>query len=145
MERGLIGRQTPPTMYVVERGAIRRYADAIGDTNPIYHEEAAANAAGFPSLCAPPTFPTAIPAAFSLKAALQLPERRMLVSEESIDAYRPIVAGDRLVVKARVADIQERAAPTPVDVVVLETEGHDEAGAPVFRHRQTLIVRRGRE
>lgn len=42
--------------HVVEAGAVRRLAVAIGDDNPLWHDPEAARAAGFPALPAPPTF-----------------------------------------------------------------------------------------
>jgi acyl dehydratase len=40
----------------VDANKIREFADAIRDWNPIYRDEAAAKAAGFPCIPAPPTF-----------------------------------------------------------------------------------------
>lgn len=146
IERSLLGRQTPPSHVLVEKGAIRRFAEAIGESNPLYYEESAAQAAGFSSLVAPPTFATTLATTISLRNALGVPEQRLLLSEEAIESQRPIVAGDRLTVWSRVADIQEREAPGGVlGVVTLESEGHDESGALVFKCRQQIIVRRGRE
>lgn len=38
----------------VNQPMIRHWVDAIGDTNPIYTDEAAARAAGHPGVVAPP-------------------------------------------------------------------------------------------
>ena len=55
-----------------------------------------------------------------------------------------MVAGDKLTVKTRVADVQERAgASGPMDILVLEDEGRDAQGQLVFRARATLVLRRG--
>ena len=70
--------------------------------------------------------------------------RSLLLGEESIEYGRPIVAGDRLTVKSRVADVQERAGTSGAsDVLVLETEGRGAEGDFVFRTRETFILRRG--
>ncbi len=34
-----IGKIDPPHVREVERGAIRRYADAVGNGNPLYFDE----------------------------------------------------------------------------------------------------------
>jgi len=76
--------------------------------------------------------------------SLDLGTRSILHGEQQIELMRPIVAGDRLSVVTRVADVQERAgASGPSDVIVLEDEGKDEKGELVFRTRATLILRRG--
>ena len=40
----------------VEKGRLRLFAKATGEKNPIYFDEAAAKAAGYPALPVPPTF-----------------------------------------------------------------------------------------
>jgi acyl dehydratase len=75
--------------------------------------------------------------------ALDLGTRSLLQSEQQIEYGRPIVAGDRITVVSRVADVQERAgASGPMDILVLEDEGRDPQGALVFRTRATFVLRR---
>ena len=50
LDKTLIGRESETTVIEVERGAIRRLADAIGDANPVHTDEPAARSAGFSSL-----------------------------------------------------------------------------------------------
>jgi len=143
LDRSLIGRESEPVVHEVEKGAIRRFAEALGDPNPIYQDEAAARAAGFPGLVAPPTFPIALTANDRFRHSLDLGTRSILHSEQSFDYARSIVAGDRITVKSKVADVQERTgASGPMDVIVVEDEGRDEEGKLVFKTRATLILRR---
>ena len=58
MMRKLIGKTSEWATYEVEKGAIRLFAMAIGEENPLSLEEAAAQKAGFKSLVAPLTFPS---------------------------------------------------------------------------------------
>jgi acyl dehydratase len=68
----------------------------------------------------------------------------MLHGEQAFEFGRPIVAGDRLTVRSKVADVQERSGPSgPMDVIIIEDEGRDEQGVLVFRSRATFILRRG--
>lgn len=144
LERSLIGRESEPVVHEVEKGQIRRFADALGDPNPIYQEEAAARAAGYAGLVSPPTFAVSLTANERFRHSLDLGTRSILLGEQQIELQRPIVAGDRLTVVTRVADVLERAgASGPSDVLVLEDEGKDEKGELVFRTRATLILRRG--
>ena len=143
LDKTLIGRESESLVVEVERGAIRRLADAVGDQNPFHSDEAAARAAGFASLLAPPTFP-AVLSYERFRHSLDLGTRSLLLGEESIEYGRPIVAGDRLTVKSRVADVQERAGTSgATDVLILETEGRGAEGEFVFRTRETYILRRG--
>ena len=144
LERSLIGRESEPVVHEVEKGQIRSFADALGDPNPIYQDEAAARAAGYPALVAPPTFAVALSANDRFRHSLDLGTRSVLHGEQQVELGRPIVAGDRITVVSRVADVQERAgASGPSDVLVVEDEGRDEKGELVFRTRATLILRRG--
>jgi len=72
VDRNAIGRESKPALNEVEKGAIRRFAEALGETNPIYFEEAAARAAGYRSIVAPPTFPTSLRAGSDLREGLLL-------------------------------------------------------------------------
>jgi acyl dehydratase len=144
LDKSLVGRESEPAVHDVEKGAIIRFAEAIGDPNPIYVDEAAARAAGHSGLVAPPTFPVMLTMNERFRHSLDLGTRMLLHSEQQIEYGRAIVAGDRITVKTRVADVQERAgASGPMDILVLEDEGRDAQGAIVFRTRATLVLRRG--
>jgi acyl dehydratase len=143
LDRSLIGRESEPVVHEVERGAIRRFAEALGDPNPIYLDDAAARAAGHPALVAPPTFPVALASNERFRHSLDLGTRSILHGEQQFEYARPVFAGDRITVVSRVADVQERAgASGPMDVLVIEDEGRDDKGEVVFRTRATLILRR---
>jgi acyl dehydratase len=143
LDRSLIGRESEPVVHEVERGAIRRFAESLGDPNPIYLDEAAARAAGHPALVAPPTFPVVLASNERFRHSLDLGTRSILHGEQQFEYARPVFAGDRITVVSRVADVQERAgASGPMDVLVIEDEGRDDKGEVVFKTRATLILRR---
>jgi acyl dehydratase len=144
LDRTLIGRESEPTVVEVEKGAIRRFAEALGDPNPLALDEAAARAAGYAGLVAPPTFAVTLGWSERFRHSLDLGTRSVLHGEQSFEYARPIVAGDRLTIRSKVADVQERAgASGPMDVIVIEDEGRDDKGALVFKARATMILRRG--
>jgi hypothetical protein len=132
VDRSAAGRESKPAVNEVEKGAIRRFAEAIGETNPIYFEEAAARAAGYRSVVAPPTFPTTLRSGSDLREGLLLsPGKHLLQAEQSFEYARPIVAG-----------IEARQTPSgPTDVVIIEDEGRDDSGEVVYRSRQLWVVR----
>ena len=144
LDKSLIGRESDPVVHDVEKNAIRRFAEALGDPNPIYVDEGAARSAGFPGLVAPPTFATTMVVNERFRHSLDLGTRNVLHGEQVIESMRPILAGDRITVKGKVADVQERTGPSgTMDFLVLEDEGRDDKGELVFRTRETLILRRG--
>src|SRR5260370_39634995 len=51
-----IGKVSEARTYDVERGAIRRFAEAIGDPNPLFNSEHEAHKSRFGGMIAPPAF-----------------------------------------------------------------------------------------
>src|SRR6267143_1362753 len=51
-----IGKVSEARTYDVERGAIRRFAEAIGDPNPLFNSDREARKSRFGGMIAPPTF-----------------------------------------------------------------------------------------
>ncbi|MEW5741811.1 MAG: MaoC family dehydratase N-terminal domain-containing protein [Myxococcota bacterium] len=146
LDRNAVGRTTPPTLHEVEKGAIRRFAEALGDVNPLYFDHEYARASGFSTITVPPAFPVTFTAGLELKELLGVPTRNLLLAEQTIDYERPIVAGDSLLVTTRVTEITERPSPAgKVEVAVVEDEGRDQEGKLVYRSRRTFVVRAGRE
>lgn len=144
LDKSLIGRESEPVLHEVEKGMIRRFAEALGDPNPIYVDEEAARAAGFPALVAPTTFPAVLAVNDRFRHSLDLGTRSLLLGEQQIEYGRQVVAGDRITVRSRVAEVQEKAGPSgPMDVIVIEDEGRAADGELVFRSRETYILRRG--
>jgi acyl dehydratase len=137
-----VGRQSEPLTVEVERGHVRRFAEAVGDANPIYVDEAAARAAGHPRIPAPPTFAVAL-RANDPRAGIELDWRKLLHGEQEFVFQRSLYVGDRLTLTARIADAAVKETKSGVmDVMVLETVATDGDGARVFSARSTVLVRR---
>jgi peroxisomal enoyl-CoA hydratase 2 len=54
--RATIGVESRPVQVEIERSAIRKYADAIQDPNPVYYDESFARRTPHGTVIAPPTF-----------------------------------------------------------------------------------------
>src|SRR5436309_15615271 len=52
----MVGKEYPPHEYEVGREKIREYANAVGETNPVYFDRDAAKEAGYRDVVAPPMF-----------------------------------------------------------------------------------------
>ena len=143
IDRRHVGRRTEAIVLEVEKGAIRRFAEAIGDRDPVYYDEAAARAAGHERIPAPPTFATSLRAP-DIREGMGVDMRRLLHGEQSYDLLRPLYAGDRLRVYARVADIGEKTGRSgTLDVLTTEQIGEDDrTGEAVFVGRSVVLIRR---
>ena len=146
LDRNAVGRKTPPTLHEVEKGAIRRFAEALGDFSPMYVDLEHARAAGYSSLPAPASFASTFSNGPDLRELLGVPVRSLLLADLHWECERTMVAGDRLMVTSRIADVGERPGPTgPLEVAVLEDEGRDLEGLLVYRGRRTYVFRPTRE
>lgn len=146
LDKKVVGRKAGPTLNEVEKGAIRRFAEALGDFNPIYYDDEYAKASGMRGIVAPPSFPASFQTNADLRELLGVPIKSLLHAEQSFEYERPIFAGERIYVSSRVADVQDRSGPAGrVDVAMIEDEGKDEQGNLVYRARRTLVVRAGKE
>lgn len=147
LDRSVIGREFPPTFAVVEAEAARGFARAIGETNPVFFEEAAALAQGYRGLPIPPTY------AFCLKHLGAAPDGvlrtlgveggsgKLLHAEQAFEYLIPICAGDRLCFRERVADVFEKKGGA-LTFIVLETQVTDERQQLCAVIRHTEVIRR---
>jgi acyl dehydratase len=131
LDQSFEGRVYPPTQpYEVGREKIREFADAIGDDNPVYRDQAAAKAMGYSDVIAPPTFPIVM----SMRAAAQVvrdPEfgldySKVVHGEQRFSYTRPVQAGDVLQVIVRVEAVRVAAGndliTTRGDITTLDGE-----------------------
>ncbi|TCP53169.1 acyl dehydratase [Tamaricihabitans halophyticus] len=143
LDQSFIGRSYPPTeTYGVSRAKIREFATAIGDDNPVYHDLAAARAAGHPDLLAPPTFLTIINLG-AINTIIGDPELgldygRMVHGDQRFVHHRPTYAGADLTVTTYVEDIMARAGN---DFLTLRAEIRDSADELITTTRAQLVVR----
>lgn len=110
INRDFIGRTYDfDVPYQVGREKVREFATAIGDNNPLFHDLAAAQAAGHRDLLAPPTFPFVITYRAMIGAMgdpeLNLNYAMVVHGEQQFTYARPLYAGDEVVVDSVVADI----------------------------------------
>ena len=146
IDRKYIGHTWPPYTVDVEKGRLRFFAKAIGETNPVYIDEAAAHAAGYRSLPVPPTFlfslENEVPEPFGWLEAMGVHLGKVLHGEQAFQYYAMAFAGDRLTFAPRIADIYDRKDGA-LEFIVRETKVTDAGGAPVADLRSVLVVRNG--
>src|SRR4029453_14993234 len=104
-----IGRTFAPHSAEVEAGRLRLFAKATGETRPEYVDEAAARAAGHPSLPAPPTYAACLyldeTDPFAWLRDLGIDIAQVLHAAQAFGYFEPIHAGDRLTFKSRTANV----------------------------------------
>ncbi len=142
IDRSLIGMQMEPFIVEVERGAVRKFARAIGDTNPLFHDPDVARAQGYGDILAPPTFPITFRPPHEAPWLAALDRRRILAGAVTFTYERPVVAGMRLVCRFAFAGLEERrGSKGPLEVMRQEVRVDDEAGQRVVTCARTTIYR----
>ncbi|MGW3950031.1 FAS1-like dehydratase domain-containing protein [Streptomyces sp. NPDC004752] len=143
LDQSFVGRSYPPTEpYEVGREKIREFAEAVGDTNPVYREQEAAKALGHPDVIAPPTFVFSI----TFRAAGQVVEdpqlgldySRVVHGDQRFAYTRPVRAGDRLQVTSTIEAVKSMAGN---DILDIRGEVYDEAGEHVVTAWTKLVAR----
>jgi len=149
-----IGRTDPPIIRHVEKGAIRRYAEAVGNDNPLYQDDEYARRSLYGSIIAPPGFfgwPTKTPCSCTgladivgeLQAALArggFP--RILDGGISYDFFLPVRAGDILIASPKVTGLSEKEGKGGTMIICnFETTYTNQNGDLVAKANQTFIAR----
>ena len=139
----VVGRTYPSTEpYQVGREAIREFAAAVKAADPVHHDVAAARAAGYTDLVAPPTF--VITVAQRADAALVAdPEAgidfsRVVHADQRFTHHRPVVAGDELTAAVTVDAVRPLGSGA---MVTSRVEITTVAGEKVATTMSSLLVR----
>jgi len=143
LDPSFIGRTYPAAeVYEVGREKIREFADAIGDSNPIYRDPDAARRAGHPDVIAPPTFPIVITARIGEQVifdpVLGLDYTKVVHGSQRFEVTRPVRAGDRLTGVLTVDNIQAAAGN---DLISTRVDVSTEDGESVVTAFATLVAR----
>ena len=132
----------PSEPYEVSRVKIAEFATAIGDSSPLCRDRAAAQAAGYPDVVAPPTFAIVITAANSTRLIadpdLGVNYAMVVHGEQSFAYDRPLRAGDVVVAQTTIESIRQVRSLTTMATV---TEISTVDGEHVCTAHSTLVER----
>ena len=144
IDRKWIGYEAPASELALDRTRLRFFAKAIGETDPVYTDPAAARAAGYADLPAPPTFLFAAEldsgAIDTLLGQLDIPLRKLLHGEQSFTYHRPACAGDTISVRSRIEDIYDKKGGA-LEFVVKTSRATNQQGELVAELRSVLVCR----
>ncbi|QSI30162.1 MaoC family dehydratase [Variovorax sp. RKNM96] len=112
IDKKWIGHELPASVLPIERTRLQFFAKAIGETDPVYTDAAAARDAGYADLPAPPTFLFAAEldsgASNQLLDDLQIPLSKLLHGEQSFSYHKPACVGDTVTVRSTISDIYDK-------------------------------------
>lgn len=144
IDRRFIGHAMPAFSADVEKGRLRFFAKATGQTDPVYADEAAAQAAGHPSLPVPPTFLFCLemeaPDPAAIRNLLGMDYRSLLHGEQGFTYHRMAYAGDRLTFEQKIEDIYDKKGGA-LEFVVRLTRVTNQRGEHVADLRAVTVIR----
>jgi acyl dehydratase len=144
IDKKWIGHELPASVLPIERTRLRFFAKATGETDPIYTDEAAARAAGYPDLPAPPTFLFAAEldsgVSDRLVQDLGIPLAKLLHGEQGFTYHRPVCAGDTVTVRSRIADIYDKRNGA-LEFVVKTSRATNQRDELVAEMRTVIVCR----
>jgi acyl dehydratase len=145
INREYVGRTFPAgEPYEVSRVKIAEFANAIGDPNPLYRDKAAAQAAGYADVIAPPTFAIVISMAASGQAVadpgLGLNYAMVVHGEQQFEYSRQLMAGDVVTAQPTISDIRDAGRNA---AMTTKTEIRTVQGEHVCTAHSTLVERGG--
>jgi len=145
--RKLIGVNLDTIVFKVEEGAIQRYAQAIGDPNPLFNDPDFASKTRYGRLLAPPGF-----TGWPVKAGLDMfklveslvkagAPSRLLDGGVEFEFFEPVGAGDVLTATTKIAKVAERETSLGKTMfTTLETTFVNQKGNMALKSRSTLIM-----
>jgi N-terminal half of MaoC dehydratase len=125
-----IGVDGPEVTAPVEAGHVRRFVEAIGDTNPRWTKEA------------PPTFLVALaPVSIHLSDA-EVYGKGWLNGGNRFEYFAPVMIGDVITSKGHIADVYDKPGSSgDLLFIIFQTEYTNQRGELVARVRGTMIRR----
>jgi hypothetical protein len=127
---GLLNVEFGPEVYEIERGMLRKYAEAIEDPNPRWLEEA------------PPTFAAALVPKKLLNKLFNadISLKRLLNGSSELEYFQPIKAGDVISVTAKLTRLRQMpGAEGPALFMFTEVTYTNQRGEVVVRGKNTYI------
>jgi len=129
IDRQLAGTEFPDYTIGVERGQIRLFAKAIGETDARYLDVYAARGQGHPDLLAPATFLVGLAATENTCALAAIVKaggdvRRLLHGEQAVNYFRDVHAGDELRCASRIGEVYDKR-DGELEFVELQTDVTD--------------------
>jgi hypothetical protein len=144
-DKNLIGHTLGVGSIDVEKGRLKFFAKAVGETSPEYTDEAAARDAGHKSLPVPRTFLLCLnsecgPDILETLKLFKFDLGRILHAEQGFTYHKMAYAGDTLTFETKVADVYEKKGGA-LEFVVQQTRITNQNGEHIADMRASMVHR----
>ena len=140
--RSLLGVEVGPNVYEIERGMIKKFAEAIDDDNPLWQDEDYAKQARYGNIVTPPTFLACLrlDELLDQQMAAECSLTRFLDGGKELEYFQPITVGDIISVSGKVVDLEEREGKRgKMLFIVSELIYKNQRGEIVAKARNILV------
>jgi acyl dehydratase len=139
----LLGKELEPEYFEVEKGHIRRFAQAIGDANHLFSDPEYARKSRYGGIIAPPTF--LLDKGLNRMAYLIIdkkhPSTGFLNGGIEIEYYKPMRVGDVITSVAKLVDLKEKSSSRgKLLFLLVELTYRNQKGELVRKFRNTFIT-----
>lgn len=123
----------------MEKGAVRKFAEAIGDPSPLYTDERAARESRYGGLVTPPTFPRTFD--YGTVPGLELPPAGLIHGSHRIDYERPLFVGEEVLCRVGLEESYDKESRRGLlGFLVFERKGEAPGGDLVFTTKDVVVV-----
>ncbi|ELK45889.1 MaoC family dehydratase N-terminal domain-containing protein [Halobacillus sp. ACCC02827] len=134
MFKHAVGKKSEKVKNTVERGAVIKFAEAIGDPHPVYLDDVA-----YTRNIAPPTFPRVFD--YGSVKGLDLPAKGLIHGEQHYHYERPLFVGEEVLCYTVIEDYYERSGSSGnMGFLKVKKYGEDLEGRLIFSEEQTAII-----
>lgn len=139
MMKESIGKRSDKVKNTIERGAVRKFAQAIGDPAAIFIDEQNGAASRYKQNIAPPTFPVTFDA--GAIDGLDLPSKGLIHGEQIYHYTRPLVVGEDVYCWMEVKDYYEKNGKFgDMGFLVVVKNGESTGGELLFTEERIVII-----
>lgn len=150
--QAMVGREVSyKAPEALGRAALRYFALAVGDDNPLYTDEDFARAHGYPGVIAPPTLicetnqyaglPRDEDGYAGHSWRLEVPGTRLVRGGNSYVFHRPVLPTDVITATWRITGMTERTTSRGLDMLIVTSVAQytSQSGEPLVTNTETLI------
>jgi len=142
--KAVIGKETEPLVTEAEKGAMIKLAAAVGDPNPLWHDEKYARGTRYGGIVASPAFINVFSGLGKLMGGIKVPpgfRGVRIVGGTEVEYYHPIRPRDIITAVSKVNDVKEKSGRLgPMLIFTLETTFTNQLGQVAAKASDTAIM-----
>jgi acyl dehydratase len=138
--RSRIGVEAPPMTIEIEKGMLRRLAEAVEDPNPLWQDEAKARKSRYGGITAPPALLCSSQMRGPRLTPVETRLMKVLDGGIEIEFYEPIRPNDVITIICKISDLYEKETKLGLMLFqVTESRYVNQLGEAVATQRSTVI------